>query len=114
MSDEKPMMGIEEAVRLLRQHNGWRRYTADDGRGPKMVDPTLLGQAMDCILFFHSTRLPNIRAMLAVWERENTEMSLSESQSDIDRARSLGAAQMCRTVLSWMNSLMDVDDGKGR
>ena len=40
-------MNIQEAIRILRGHNAWRRYQGPIGAGPKATDPTLVGVAID-------------------------------------------------------------------
>lgn len=47
VSDEK--MTPETAVKILREHNTWRRFGADwqDGKPPKMTDPKAIGIAIE-------------------------------------------------------------------
>jgi hypothetical protein len=44
-------MDIQEAVKLLEQHNKWRR-----GADIKMVDPKMLGEAIDLIVNKYKTK----------------------------------------------------------
>jgi hypothetical protein len=40
-------MSIQEAIKILREHNAWRRYSGPIGTGPKATEPKLLGIAID-------------------------------------------------------------------
>lgn len=40
-------MSREEALRILRAHQEWRRYDGPLGEGPEMQDPVSIGQAID-------------------------------------------------------------------
>lgn len=40
-------MTLAEAAEVLRRHNEWRRWDFGDEPLPPMVDPNLLGQAID-------------------------------------------------------------------
>lgn len=40
-------MTREEAIGILRKHNEWRRYDGEVGKGPEMIDPKTLGEAID-------------------------------------------------------------------
>lgn len=42
-------MELSKAIQILRNHNVWRRYGGPIGKGPKMVDPVELGQAIDTV-----------------------------------------------------------------
>lgn len=42
-------MNVHEAIRILRQHNAWRRYDGPLGEGPEMLDPKDLGTAIDVV-----------------------------------------------------------------
>lgn len=42
-------MNIQEAVKILRKHNEWRRYEGPIGQGPEMVNQTELGIAIDTV-----------------------------------------------------------------
>ena len=40
-------MTLQEAAKILRAHNEWRRYDGPIGEGPEMTDPKTLGEAID-------------------------------------------------------------------
>ena len=40
-------MTKEETIEILRKHNEWRRYDGEVGKGPEMIDPKTLGEAID-------------------------------------------------------------------
>lgn len=40
-------MTREEAIKIVRKHNEWRRYDGEVGKGPEMIDPKTLGEAID-------------------------------------------------------------------
>jgi hypothetical protein len=36
-----------EAIKILREHNQWRRFNGDTRDSPPMQDPKLIGEAID-------------------------------------------------------------------
>jgi hypothetical protein len=38
-------MDIQRAIGILKEHNQWRRGNSD-----KMIDPTIIGEAIDCVV----------------------------------------------------------------
>jgi len=43
-------MNIDDAVKILKRHNKWRRYDGDINEQPKMIDVTTLGIAIDTVI----------------------------------------------------------------
>jgi len=43
-------MELEEAIKILKQHNKWRRYNGVIDSIPKMIDPRELGIAIDTVV----------------------------------------------------------------
>lgn len=43
-------MRIEDAIKVLGDHNKWRRYDGPIGEGPKATDPKVLGEAIDTVV----------------------------------------------------------------
>ena len=42
-------MTPQEATKILRHHNEWRRYDGPIGQGPEMTSPKNLGEAIDTV-----------------------------------------------------------------
>ena len=42
-------MTPQEAIKILRQHNEWRRYDGPLGEGPEMGQPKEIGEAIDTV-----------------------------------------------------------------
>ena len=48
-------MTYQEAISILRQHNIWRRYNGPIADTPEMINPTLLGEAIDVVCGYELT-----------------------------------------------------------
>lgn len=49
-------MTIDEAVKVLREHNEWRRYDGDLP-GPNLISPKTIGVAIDVVCEYVERRL---------------------------------------------------------
>ncbi len=47
-------MDIQRAIGILKEHNQWRRDNSD-----KMIDPTIIGEAIDCVVGYYDTHSSN-------------------------------------------------------
>lgn len=62
------ILPICEVIKLLRQHNEWRRFDRDEP-SPEMLSPKLLGQAIDSAVFHLENRSlkKEIDTLIADW-----------------------------------------------
>ncbi len=42
-------MNLKEAIKILEEHNEWRRYSGPVEDSPQMSNPTLIGEAIDYV-----------------------------------------------------------------
>lgn len=53
-------MNYTEAIDILRKYNEWRRYDGPVDGGPEMIDPKLLGEAIDIVVAGKDNSLSDI------------------------------------------------------